>query len=213
MVKLGAVFGSRSLPGLKAKRKDCGASPRTPPPVNRSRSQPASTGQKRTRGPAATSQSRKSQKTKAEAGVTAPQAAAAGAAAPTDDAEVGVTTESEAQHRRRHAFHGKPCPRCDYYKRKAAWAMSALDFDGAESWGAGRGMSWLAERPASMPGVWGLGCCVCAAAAHMAQQQPRSARASAGGHRQWSSKWARYEIRIRDTRFARSKMDLHAQTA
>lgn len=213
MVKLGAVFGSRSLPGLKAKRKDCGASPRTPPPVNRSRSQPASTGQKRTRGPAATSQSRKSQKTKAEAGVTAPQAAAAGAAAPTDDAEVGVTTESEAQHRRRHAFHDKPCPRCDYYKRKAAWAMSALDFDGAESWGAGRGMSWLAERPASMPGVWGLGCCVCAAAAHMAQQEPRSARASAGGHRQWSSKWARYEIRIRDTRFARSKMDLHAQTA
>ena len=212
MVKLGAVFGSRSLPG-----KDCGASPRTPPPVNRSRSQPASTGQKRTRGPAATSQSRKSQKTKAEAGVTAPQAAAAGAAAPTDDAEVGLTTESEAQHRRRHAFHDKPCPRCDYYKRKAAWAMSALDFDGAESWGAGHGMSWLAERPASMPGVWGLGCCVCAAAlnklAHMTQEPPRSARASAGGHRQWSSKWARYEIRIRHTRFARSKMDLHAQTA
>ena len=124
----------------------------------------------------------------------AASAASRGAqAAQTRVDELGLASETKAEHLARHEG-GRPetCARCRYYQRGGTWTR-AYGFV-AESSLAGpcRRVAWLAERPVRWGGTWALGCTMCAdllSRQTFGESDKKSRRA------RQRTVWARFEVR------------------
>ena len=117
---------------------------------------------------------------------------------PADVAQlVGPAEETRTDHRARHPELRPDCPRCIYHQLHTQWEQGH---------GCHRHMSggqeirtvWLAQRPANLGGVWGLGCLFCSAysrrphvkASHRVKTTPKVQRGSTGTRGAWS----RFEV-------------------
>ena len=131
---------------------------------------------------------------------------------------VGDVRETDAEHLTRHPVSDRmwlqKCLRCAWIRKKSHW--SQISFMKVPTRIA-HCTTWLAPKPAFASGTWGLGCCVCAAAACTQELQSKRNRARATGidYRRLSridTKWTNYEQR-RFPCFLTDAMSKHASTA
>ena len=101
--------------------------------------------------------------------------------------------ETEKEHSLRHPSFVNDCARCGYRRHSKSWhRMASLSLT------ARRSVSWLAPKPSSMGGQWGLGCLVCAAA--LAETSGSKKKALLKGGAGWrqanlrAGKWARFSV-------------------
>ena len=96
--------------------------------------------------------------------------------------------ETEEEHSLRHPSFVNDCARCGYRRHSKSWHRTAsfkAGLTARSSW------SWLAPKPSSMGGQWGLGCLVCAAAlVEMSGRKWKKEGISQGRHRLVASQFA-----------------------
>ena len=108
---------------------------------------------------------------------------------------VGSAGETQREHKARHPQFHPGCSRCVYEQLHKGWEQG----HGCHRHGASGNevrTVWLAQRPAHLGGVWGLGCVFCAAyslkhGGHARVKQLKLKRGSMGS----SGRWSRYEVR------------------
>jgi hypothetical protein len=113
------------------------------------------------------------------------------------EADVGLASETEAQHRRRHDPPLKNCARCVFIGARSCLEKS-YGAHTNEVHGARLRTQWLTQRPARLGGSWGIGCVFCSAHAQKAAEartQRTTPLKRLGGGFYNNSKWARFEIR------------------
>ena len=105
---------------------------------------------------------------------------------------VGRGDETVADHRKRHPALVSGCARCHWLQWGEAWRRKqGSSF--ADIGGRAERIEWVAERPARLGGLWGLGCSVCARAVIKLRQET-SLRAR-GCLARIATKWASFEVR------------------
>ena len=108
--------------------------------------------------------------------------------------------ESSAEHSRRHGGHGQEatCGCCRFQHRRRLLESYGSHAEQTSGERVVR-ITWLAERPQSMGGEWGVGCTCCTRwMAHMRAQRQHFGVVSPSkrrGPRFGDTKWARFEVR------------------
>ena len=123
----------------------------------------------------------------ARAALSAVGASAAGAVSDM----AGRADETHAAHKARHPRFHPHCPRCIYDELHAGWERGHGCHRHCAAGNEVRTV-WLAQRPAHLGGVWGLGCIFCAAYNSKRGPQPRGVKRGKMGS---SGRWSRFEVR------------------
>ena len=133
---------------------------------------------------------------------------------------VGDARETDAEHLSRHPVSDRmwlqKCLRCAWIRKKSHWSQKSFMKVPTR---IAHCTTWLAPKPAFASGPWGLGCCVCAAAACTQELQLKRERARTTGidHRRLSridTKWTNYEVRLwRNPSSFTDRIDKHASSA
>ena len=112
---------------------------------------------------------------------------------------VGSVAESQAEHKARHPQFHPGCSRCIYYALRAGWERGHGCHRHQAAGGNEVRTVWLAPRPATLGGVWGLGCVFCAAyMARRAENATASPCTNANrkqGQMGSRRSWARFDVR------------------
>ena len=112
---------------------------------------------------------------------------------------VGSAAESQAEHKARHPEFKPWCSRCIYNALRAGWERGHGCHRHQAAGGNEVRTVWLAPRPATLGGVWGLGCVFCAAymarRAENATASPRTGTKRKRGQMGSQRSWARFDVR------------------
>ena len=110
---------------------------------------------------------------------------------------VGDVGETQEEHKARHPEFQPGCPRCIYYALRIGWEQGYGCHRHQTAGGNEVRTVWLATRPVTLGGVWGLGCVFCAA--YMARRAEdatngpgmKATPGSMGSQRSWAG----FEVR------------------
>ena len=112
---------------------------------------------------------------------------------------VGGAAETYQEHRARHPQFEPGCSRCVYYALRSPWERGFGCHRHQQSGGNEVRTVWVASRPGTLGGVWGLGCLFCAA---YHARRAEAARANPGikvnrkpGTMGSRRSWANFEVR------------------
>ena len=98
-------------------------------------------------------------------------------------------TKAASLHKRVHPKMVANCAQCIFHHRRRIWEASTACSHPQSRQGCPGRLIWLAERPQSWGGAWGIGCTLCSA--FMA----RCHGLAEFRNRRVATKWARFEIR------------------
>ncbi|CAE7536198.1 unnamed protein product [Symbiodinium sp. CCMP2592] len=91
--------------------------------------------------------------------------------------DVGLATESDAEHLARHRGGDEKCSRCKFLRFQEVWSKAGSLTH--TSWGKQQRTVWLGQRPARRGGDWGIGCHFCAHLMNVLAQNPAERKRSA----------------------------------